>query len=73
LERDQREWFRSICKLQPISKRTIERSDDPHHITEADFASIPSFFEPPEASEGFSMPLRLQAGKEEIHRQTAGT
>lgn len=62
-----------MCKLQRISKRTIERSDDPHHITEADFQSISSFFEPPEASEGFSMPMRLQAGKEELHRKTAGT
>ena len=39
--------------LARIGVRNRERPEGSHHLSEADFAHISSFFEPPEAGEGF--------------------
>jgi predicted kinase len=43
-----------LC-LARIAKRNAELPEGSSHLTEADFRHVSSFFEPPEASEGFRM------------------
>lgn len=47
-----------LC-LERIGRRNIERPEGSHHLTEADFLHISSFFEPPEASEGFNIKVHI--------------
>jgi predicted kinase len=51
----------TLC-LQRIGQRNIERPEGSHHLTEQDFAHVTSFFEPPEAAEGFNIELHAAAG-----------
>lgn len=44
----------AIC-LQHIDRRNTERPEGSHHLTPDDFAAISSFFEAPDAAEGFSL------------------
>jgi len=44
----------ALC-LQQIARRNVERPEGSHHLTEAQFDYISSFFEPPEAAEGFQV------------------
>lgn len=50
-----------VC-LQRIDRRNTERPEGSHHLTESDFAHISSFFEAPEASEGFRTEVHVAAG-----------
>jgi predicted kinase len=45
-----------LC-LDRIATRNTERPEGSHHLSEADFAHITSFFEPPQADEGFNIQL----------------
>jgi predicted kinase len=45
-----------LC-LDRIAARNVERPEGSHHLSEADFAHITSFFEPPQAAEGFDIQL----------------
>ena len=44
----------AVCLAQ-IDRRNIERPEGSHHITPEMFAHVSSFFEAPEASEGFNI------------------
>ena len=41
--------------LTQIAKRNLERPEGSHHLTEADFIHVSSFFQAPEAAEGFNV------------------
>jgi len=43
-----------VC-LQRISRRNVERPEGSHHLTEAQFDHISSFFESPDNAEGFNV------------------
>lgn len=43
-----------VC-LARIARRNVERPEGSHHLTEADFVHVSSFFEAPEADEGFTV------------------
>jgi predicted kinase len=43
--------------LERIAKRNIERPEGSHHLTEEVFALVSSYFELPEAAEGFNIQL----------------
>ena len=43
-----------VC-LERIAKRNIERPEGSHHLTEEVFALVSSYFEEPEAAEGFNI------------------
>jgi predicted kinase len=43
-----------LC-LERIAKRNIERPEGSHHLTEEVFALVSSYFEVPEAAEGFNI------------------
>lgn len=43
-----------LC-LERIAKRNIERPEGSHHLTEEVFALVSSYFEVPEAAEGFNV------------------
>ena len=43
-----------VC-LERIAKRNIERPEGSHHLTEEVFALVSSYFEAPEAAEGFNI------------------
>ena len=43
--------------LERIAKRNIERPEGSHHLTEEDFALVSSYFEIPEAAEGFNIKI----------------
>ena len=43
-----------VC-LKRIAKRNIERPEGSHHLTAEDFARVSSYFEMPEAAEGFNI------------------
>ena len=43
-----------VC-LERIAKRNIERPEGSHHLTEEVFALVSSYFEIPEAAEGFNI------------------
>lgn len=45
-----------VC-LERIAKRNIERPEGSHHITEEVFALVTSYFEKPEAAEGFNIKI----------------
>jgi predicted kinase len=45
-----------VC-LERIAKRNIERPEGSHHLTEEVFALISSYFEAPEAAEGFNVEI----------------
>jgi predicted kinase len=45
-----------VC-LERIAKRNIERPEGSHHLTEEVFALVSSYFELPEAAEGFNIQL----------------
>lgn len=44
----------AIC-LQRIARRNVERPEGSHQLTEQDFMHISSYFQAPEASEGFNI------------------
>jgi predicted kinase len=44
----------AVC-LQRIAKRNVERPEGSHHLTEEDFTYVSSFFQAPEAAEGFNV------------------
>jgi predicted kinase len=48
--------------LQRIDKRNIERPEGSHHLTEEDFVHVASFFEAPDAAEGFRIEIHAAAG-----------
>lgn len=50
----------AVCLAQ-IDRRNIERPEGSHHITPEVFAHVSSFFEAPEASEGFQIELHASA------------
>lgn len=41
--------------LARIAKRNIERPEGSHHLTQEDFIHVSSFFQAPEATEGFNV------------------
>jgi len=41
--------------LAQIAKRNVERPEGSHHLTEADFIYVSSFFQAPEEAEGFNI------------------
>jgi predicted kinase len=43
-----------VC-LERISRRNLERPPGSHHLSEADFMHISSFYQPPEDVEGFNV------------------
>jgi hypothetical protein len=43
--------------LERIAKRNLERPEGSHHITEEVFALVSSYFEMPEAAEGFNIKI----------------
>jgi predicted kinase len=45
-----------VC-LERIAKRNIERPEGSHHLTEETFALVSSYFEAPEAGEGFNVEI----------------
>jgi predicted kinase len=47
--------------LQRIDKRNTERPEGSHHLTKEDFVNISSFFEAPEAGEGFQIKVHAAA------------
>jgi predicted kinase len=47
--------------LQRIGQRNVERPEGSHHLTEADFAHISSFFEAPQEAEGFRVQVHAPA------------
>ena len=47
--------------LQRIDKRNTERPEGSHHLTEADFTYISSFFEAPDSTEGFTVEVHAPA------------
>ena len=46
--------------LSRIAKRNVERPEGSHHLTEEVFMHITSYFQAPEASEGFNVKTHLQ-------------
>jgi len=44
----------AVC-MERIAMRNAARPPGSHHLTEEDFAHISSFFQPPEAAEGFNV------------------
>lgn len=48
-----------LC-LERIAKRNVERPEGSHHVTEEVFAHVSSFFEAPQASEGFTLQIYAQ-------------
>ncbi len=44
----------AVC-LERIARRNVERPPGSHHLTEDDFRQISSYFQPPEAAEGFNI------------------
>jgi len=50
-----------VC-LQRIGQRNTERPEGSHHLSEDDFVHISSFFEAPEAAEGFRTEVHAAAG-----------
>lgn len=51
----------ALC-LQQIAKRNLERPEGSHQLSEADFLYVSSFFEAPEATEGFDIEIHRPAG-----------
>jgi len=51
-----------IC-LERIAKRNIERLEGSHHLTEEVFALVTSYFEAPEAAEGFNIRVHGAGGR----------
>jgi predicted kinase len=45
-----------VC-LERIAKRNLERPEGSHHLTEETFALVSSYFEAPEAGEGFNVEI----------------
>ncbi|MBL8344447.1 MAG: ATP-binding protein [Rubrivivax sp.] len=43
--------------LARIGKRNVERPEGSHHLTEADFIHVSSFFQAPEEAEGFNVEM----------------
>ena len=43
--------------LARIARRNVERPEGSHHLTEEDFIHVSSFFQAPEATEGFNIEM----------------
>lgn len=43
--------------LARIARRNVERPEGSHHLTEEDFVQVSSFFQAPEAAEGFNVEI----------------
>jgi predicted kinase len=54
--------------LARIARRNIERPEGSHHLTEADFALVTSYFQPPDADEGFRVEFHLAGSNETVGR-----
>jgi predicted kinase len=54
----------AVCLAQ-IAQRNIERPEGSHHLTEADFVYVSSFFQAPEAEEGFNVRMHFHNASDE--------
>jgi predicted kinase len=48
-----------VC-LERIARRNIERPEGSHHLTDEVFALVSSYFQPPEATEGFNIEVHSE-------------